>query len=336
LSSAIKRLGFVQADPLRAPARAQDLTLRHRVYGYRVGDLELNYPKLKVEEDFFVNYGFIRRDLHHLMHPRKPRDSWSAARVKQAREVLAFVREAGVVKPAEVDSRFNHGRVTNWFGGNSKASTQLLEAMHYKGMLRVARREGGQRLYEVRVHEPSELSPMAIMDTLVDVFVAKYAPLPAASLGQLLSLLGGGIPQWHQHRQSMLDRAKKRLPNTVIDGTTWFWPEGENPSSPSYAVSDEVRLLAPFDPVVWDRRRFEYLWGWAYKFEAYTPAAKRVRGHYAMPLLWRDQVIGWANLSTKLGSLSSQIGFVNTAPKDKKFTRALEEELQRMTVFLKL
>ena len=145
LPGAIKRLGFVQADPLRAPARAQDLTLRHRVNGYRVGDLELNYPKLKVEEDFFVNYGFIRRDLHHLMHPRKPRDSWSAARMKQAREVLAFVREAGVVKPAEVDSRFNHGRVTNWFGGNSKASTQLLEAMHYKGMLRVARREGGQR-----------------------------------------------------------------------------------------------------------------------------------------------------------------------------------------------
>jgi uncharacterized protein YcaQ len=134
----------------------------------------------------------------------------------------------------------------------------------------------------------------------------------------------------------MLDRSKKRLPNTVIDGTTWFWPEGENPSSPSYAVGDDVRLLAPFDPVVWDRRRFEHLWGWAYKFEAYTPAAKRVRGHYAMPLLWRDQVIGWANLSTKLGSLSSQIGFVNTAPKDKKFTRALEDELQRMTVFLKL
>ena len=108
LPSAIKRLGFVQADPLRAPARAQDLTLRHRVNGYRVGDLELSYPKLKVEEDFFVNYGFIRRDLHHLMHPRKPHDSWSAARMKQAREVLAFVRESGVVKPSEVDLSLIH------------------------------------------------------------------------------------------------------------------------------------------------------------------------------------------------------------------------------------
>lgn len=52
LADAIGRLGFVQADPLRAPARAQDLILRHRVQGYRAGDLEQQYPGLGVEEDF--------------------------------------------------------------------------------------------------------------------------------------------------------------------------------------------------------------------------------------------------------------------------------------------
>ena len=40
LMRAIEKLGFVQADPIRAPARAQDLTLRHRVIGYRAGELE--------------------------------------------------------------------------------------------------------------------------------------------------------------------------------------------------------------------------------------------------------------------------------------------------------
>ena len=55
LPKAIERLGFVQADPLRAPARAQDLTLRHRVKGYAAGDLERRYPRLAIEEDFFVN-----------------------------------------------------------------------------------------------------------------------------------------------------------------------------------------------------------------------------------------------------------------------------------------
>ncbi len=59
LGRAIQKLGFVQADPIRAPARAQDLTLRHRVPGYRAGDLERRYAELAVEEDFFVNYGFV-------------------------------------------------------------------------------------------------------------------------------------------------------------------------------------------------------------------------------------------------------------------------------------
>src|SRR6187549_2703811 len=61
LQRAIDRLGFVQADPIRAPARAQDLTLRHRVANYRIGDLERRYPHLDVEEDYFVNYGFLPR-----------------------------------------------------------------------------------------------------------------------------------------------------------------------------------------------------------------------------------------------------------------------------------
>jgi uncharacterized protein YcaQ len=92
LLKALQRLGFLQADPLRAPARAQDLTLRHRVAGYRVGELESRYAQLPIEEDFFVNYGFVQRDLHHLMHLRTARIVWSTARMKQAHEVLAFVQ----------------------------------------------------------------------------------------------------------------------------------------------------------------------------------------------------------------------------------------------------
>src|SRR5277367_1250073 len=70
LKRALHTLGFVQADPIRAPARAQDLMLRHRVKGYRAGDLERHYAKLGVEEDFFINYGFVTRSLQALMHPR--------------------------------------------------------------------------------------------------------------------------------------------------------------------------------------------------------------------------------------------------------------------------
>src|SRR4051794_21253244 len=73
LPRAIAKLGFVQADPIRAPARAQDLTLRHRVQGYLAGDLERRYARLGLEEDVFVNYGFLSRAHHALMHPRTAR-----------------------------------------------------------------------------------------------------------------------------------------------------------------------------------------------------------------------------------------------------------------------
>src|SRR5207237_5004194 len=70
LRRAIARMGFVQADPIRAPARAQDLILRHRAQDYRAGDLERNYGPLRTEEDTCDDYGFVTRELQALMHPR--------------------------------------------------------------------------------------------------------------------------------------------------------------------------------------------------------------------------------------------------------------------------
>ncbi len=49
--------------------------------------------------------------------------------------------------------------------------------------------------------------------------------------------------------------------------------------------------------------------GWVYKFEAYTPAPKRQYGYYALPVLWHDQVVGWANLSVREGELVSNVGY---------------------------
>jgi hypothetical protein len=127
------------------------------------------------------------------------------------------------------------------------------------------------------------------------------------------------------------------MPSTQVAGMNWYWPAGEKPASSRHAPADAVRLLAPFDPVVWDRRRFEAFWGWAYRFEAYTPAPKRVRGYYALPLLWRDQVIGWGNLRVLEDRLDADIGYVSgQAPRGAAFRRALQAELARMREFLSL
>jgi uncharacterized protein YcaQ len=339
LMRAIEKLGFVQADPIRAPARAQDLTLRHRVVGYRAGELERRYPRLALEEDFFVNYGFLPRSHHALMHPRDARLAWTPARWQQAQAVREFIAERGAVHPREVDAHFAHGKTTNWFGGSSNASTELLDGMHYRGLLRVARRDAGTRVYAVRDDwAPVESHAIdARLDALINLIVGKYAPLPDASLGQLVAYLGRGVPQWDAARKPALLRARQRLQRARVDGVDWLWPVDERAQSRRWKTDEQVRLLTPFDPVTWDRRRFELLWGWAYRFEAYTPAPKRKLGYYALPLLWHERVIGWGNLSASTGALQAQLHYVDgKPPRDAVFKPALEAELARMRVFLGL
>ena len=343
LPKAIERLGFVQADPIRAPARAQDLTLRHRVKGYLAGDLERRYQRLQVEEDCLVNYGFVPRSLLSLLHPRTARRAWDAATERRAAKVLAFVRARGPTHPRDVQEVFDHGRVQSWGATNTlNASTALLDGMHYRGLLRVVRRDAGTRVYEAVDHAPVDDDPAARHERarrLLLRIVDKYAPLPSASLGYLAHLLQYGAPHLKGETRALLAELRTDLPQARIDGVTWLWTPGEDPSAGRWRVDPgRARLLAPFDPVVWDRRRFELLWGWAYKFEAYTPAARRTMGHYALPLLYGDQVVGWGNAAlVDKARLEVHVGFA-----DKSWARApalagaLDAELAAMAAFLGL
>jgi uncharacterized protein YcaQ len=347
LPKALDVLGFVQADPIRAPARAQDLTLRHRVTNYRAGDLERRYARLRIHEDFFINYDFVTDRVFRLMHPRRGPAPWSRSRGLLVERLLEFITARGPVHPREVDTHFSLGTVTNYWGGSSSATTHLLDAMHYRGLLRVVRREAGIRIYGLHEHAPEVVRLKADttsvrldarerrerLDALVDVVVNIYAPLPAMTLASAVRRLRYAVPQWSGGLTDALQRARKRLAHARVDGVDWYWPQGE----PADAAEPHatVRLLAPFDPVVWDRRRFELLWNWAYRFEAYTPVAKRRWGYYALPMLWRDRVIGWANASLDDGELTLDVGYVSgQPPRDRQFRRALADERERLRAFL--
>ena len=313
LQRALDTLGFVQADPIRAPARAQDLTLRHRVTGYRAGDLERRYSRLDVHEDFFVNYGFVTSAVQTLMHPRGGPAPWTAApRQTACGRCSSSSARAAPVHPREVDEHFSHGTVTNYWGGSSSATTHLLDAMHYRGLLRVVRREAGIRIYGVHEHAPAARRGDARRRTSTRWSMwssRKYAPLPAASLSYPVRRLRYAVPQWQRRAQprAATREAPARARACRRRGLVLA---GRRRTRLPPPADDSVRLLAPFDPVVWDRRRFELLWGWAYRFEAYTPVPKRKLGYYALPLLWRDRVIGWGNVSVKNGTLQSEVGYV--------------------------
>lgn len=355
LAAAVDRLGFVQADPLRAPARAQDLILRHRVANYRAGDLERAYPALGLDEDFLYAYGFVTPATRWLLHP-------GAAEVPDGlpRAVLAYVREAGSAHPAEVAERLGVGAERNAWGGLSRATTRALELLHARGLVRVARRDRGVRVYEASADPPADtrggspdlvprdLAPDERLRGIVLLLARLFAPLPEAGLRRVLRYVPHvrrAVPTTRAAIAALLKEGA--LACGVVDGERWVWAADPavdaDPAAGARAVPRVVRFLAPFDPVVWDRARFERLWGWAYRFEAYTPAARRVRGHYALPMLWGDQVVGWANVGRSAGgaraggggALDVSLGFVADRPEGPAFGRALDAEVARLETFLK-
>ncbi len=82
---------------------------------------------------------YVRRKSHSSENRQSHRKiEWTTVRSRKAQVVLEFA----------------HGKITNWFGGSSNATTHPLDDMHYRGLLRVARREGGTRVYAIREAVP--------------------------------------------------------------------------------------------------------------------------------------------------------------------------------------
>jgi len=201
----------------------------------------------------------------------------------------------------------------------------MLEALQYRGKLRVARREAGIRLYALADARPRARAAAARASDVLGLLLRLYAPLPEGSLRKLAYMVSGiSIPEDIAAQAVARMLAGPTVRRVAAGGTNFVIPAGEALVAQR---EDRVALLAPFDPLVWDRRRFELFWGWDYRFEAYTPPSKRRFGYYALPLLWRDDVIGWANAANVAGTLRVDVGFAKSRPRGAAFRRALDAEV---------
>ena len=327
LEQAIEQLGFVQCDPIRAPARAQDLILRQRVNGYRAGDLERHYPELRLEEDYLYAYGIVPETTWRLLHPRR------AKRLsKTEQRVWELVCAQPKMHPRELEAHLGRRRRLNAWGSYSKATTRALEALHYRGLLRVAGREKGVRLYQAARQQEERLAPEERLRKLALLIARILAPVPDRSLRAALRHLTHAAPALQLRPSLVKEMATEGdLASATVEGVRYLWPAQE---LVSLSPAPLVRFLAPFDPLVWDRFRFEHLWGWAYRFEAYTPPLKRRMGYYAMPLLWGENVIGWVNVSSAGNRVEIESDFVKQKPRGHRFSQAFESEVERMKEFL--
>jgi uncharacterized protein YcaQ len=326
LPAALKKLGFVQADPIQAPAPAQDLILRQRVKNYSVGDLDRRYASLDIEEDYFYAYGFMQRAYWRLLHPRNT-DDLSSLEL----QVLQTLQSGEPFHPKDLEEQFGKERVINAWGGYSKATTRVLDGLHHRGLLRVAGRKKGIRIYQITEQSQQHMSTDERSRELVFLLCRIFAPCLERNLRKLPFSKPEGCDTKSILAELLADRLIERH---VIDGDAYLFPASLSFDGAADGASF-VRFLAPFDPLIWDRERFERLWGWQYRFEAYTPLAKRVRGYYALPVLWRDDVVGWVNI-TKIddGSYDFEFGFVKKIKQPAQFKIEVEKEVDRMKQFL--
>ncbi|MEM6691605.1 MAG: crosslink repair DNA glycosylase YcaQ family protein [Planctomycetota bacterium] len=330
LADAIRQMKFVQADPIRSPARAQDLILRHRVEDYLAGQLEDEFPNLEAEEGYLFAYGFMTPDIWQRLGRKK------VGRLSKLE--LAVLKAVGEVKdlhPRDLEKQFGRKSVTNAWGGTSRQTKRILEKLHALGRLRVSRRENGLRVYQLPRDSSTMIGSSSDRYRYLAMETAKvFGPTTKSFLISELRSQNHLLPS-RLDRVATLDSLidSGLLSEVVVDGVNYLW-EGESWSDDT--IEDRVRILAPFDPLIRDRERFEKLWGWSYRFEAYVPASKRERGYYAMPVLWRDEVIGWANANVIDRTLEVEVGYATRQPRSRAFRQGIEAEAQAMAQFLKL
>ena len=219
LLGAIDRLGFVQADPIRSPARAQDLILRHRVRGYRAGDLERQYASLDVEEDYLYAYGFLSKPVWQLLHPRKTPPLRALEK-----KVLETVSRLGEAHPRVLESHLGKRRVVNAWGGYSKATTHALEWLHWRGLLRIARRENGIRVYHPCVAGRQPSPPRSGCARSIMVYARIFAPSPEKSLQSVIAR----YRELGNTRQTLAEMIRDgELRRDIVDGVSYVSPADE-------------------------------------------------------------------------------------------------------------
>ena len=315
VGSALAHHGFIQIDPINVCGRMHEHIARNRIRDYQLGDLHRHLHGVAEDApvDAPVRPAAERVAFEHF-HPGRlvlaafPAEAWAHLRPVMARRAKSPGHWGGKLTPAErplarrilreitdrgalASEDIDHQAKAHNGWNTSRASKVVMDKLFAHGRLLIARRVHGRRVYDL----PERILPTNVLDT---------RPPTARATARWLAEL-----KLRQHRLVTLKRDElaavaDEVQPLEISGNTEpklyclkeDLPLLERAQSNETTLPSNLRPLAPLDPLILDRKILQRLWDFDYTWEVYTPAAKRRRGYYALPLLAGDRMVGHVDL----------------------------------------
>jgi uncharacterized protein len=257
----VRRLGFLQLDPISTVAPPQHLVLWSRLGpGYDRAELDrlLWETRELVEWDAFLWPAEDLPLLRARMRRRdRPLDRRLEAYLKEhaafRRHVMRALEQRGPLLGREIESFGKRFEDSRWWGTGNRMIGLMLEVLAARGHVAVVGRQGKQRLW--------------------DLAERWYPPVD--------------VPPWRDAKRVFEEKTFRALGVRLERGRLLAHPEAEDVAPPK-----RLTFLSPFDRLVHDRNRALAIWDFHYRLEMYVPQAKRAYGYYVLPILHGDRIVG--------------------------------------------
>ena len=349
----VERLGSLQFDPLETPgARSHDLVLHARIRGYRRAHCDDLLYAASGERKLFEAYNkclniLPASDLPYHRHTwlkarERYREGILASSSAAVRSILGKLRAEGPLFTSALSEGL--GGPVDWHWAPTAEGRAVLEALFESGRVGIHRREGNRKSYDlIERLFPEELLKRRVRpaDMLRHRLLSRY---------RAMGLLGAKVAGITRGAGTAEERAR-HLAALVDDGTLVKarvegvrgerFLLGEELSiveeSREGALPPAVTLVAPLDPLIWDRRLLHDLFGLHYRWEVYTPEAKRSFGYYVLPILFGERMVGRIEprFDRAAGELRVMGAWLEPGfdPEEPGFFRALGEALEALRLF---
>lgn len=307
VAAAIGHLGYVQIDTINVIERCHHHILWSRIPRYRTAALAAVQSKEKSAFEYWTHalayvpisdYRFFvpameaRRSKAHPFHGKIDPDAYVA--------MLARIRDQGPLSLRDIDDEKLEEKLHPW--ASRKPSKRLLDYGFWVGDLTINARTGMLKSYELTDRHFGWTEPVAAATP--DEFAAYLLERGLRTQGvvSLESMTYGDAPAKAAVARLVAERvASGALVPIEVEGLArlnhWAAPAALDAVS-TLERAQRIHILSPFDPLVIQRKRLAALFGHDHRFEAYVPAAKRVLGYFALPVLVGDRIV--AAIDTKM------------------------------------